>query len=309
QVPACGELEVEPVRTVGTSAQPGDGRSTIEWVPNWSERGLGGDVAATTDVQLVREDGIWRIAEADVYLNGEVRWDVFHRGPITTSLEAVLVHEFGHVLGLLHPCEGPSCDAVHQASALFPTHEMNAGTLSADDVEGMCFLYPASSCAVSCGAGSVCVDGACEEVCTNESCEARPDGSLCRSDGECLSGLCAVGFCTTECRGDAECELGLSCGAGGWCEASTDARASCESGEDCETGLCLTSVEGGMCTTSCVDEFVCLAGERCEELSGASVCVPRDSSGCSAAGDGATSSMFLTVLVLFGARRRNGWEK
>ncbi|MEM9074411.1 MAG: matrixin family metalloprotease [Myxococcota bacterium] len=303
--PSCSSAAFTSTGFVAHSATPGDGRSTIEWVDDWSARGLGGDVAATTDIQFVNEDGAWRITEADVYLNGSVRWDVFHPGPVTVSLEAVLIHELGHVLGLAHPCEGAACTATDQASALFPTHAMNAGVLAADDVDGLCSLYPASRCSISCDAGFVCRDGECvsadDVVCPD--CGPRSFGASCESDGQCESSLCALGRCTTTCERQEDCSEGAECGPEGWCRAPMLSRDVCEVGEDCMSGLCLQGEDDAACTNECLTDAECLAGEVCVSVGDVEVCAVQTSSGCAVGGTGASMSWMLVALFVIGRRR------
>lgn len=58
--------------------------------------------------------------EADIEINGvHHRWD---SGPNQPSMQSILIHELGHVLGLPHPCEGAACkeNAAARTSIMFP---------------------------------------------------------------------------------------------------------------------------------------------------------------------------------------------
>ncbi len=313
RVPDCAEVAMTATGSTPAPARPNDGRNTIEWVTRWDARGFESGAAATTDLHVERTGDAWRIVEADVYINGGVRWDVFDRGDGTTSLGAALVHELGHVLGLAHPCEGGECTERHLSSALYPTHQSNAGALSGDDVEGLCSLYARGGCVVSCDAGSVCSEGACvpsdELACSGPGCGMDlPLGATCDADAECRSRLCAEGSCTHECASNDDCAMGTECGPGRWCRSTMLDRAICDSGADCSTGLCLAPSESvATCTNECLSDFECLVDEECREVDGASVCALGVSAGCSAGGMPAGSwPAVIWMLALAIGRRRNG---
>ena len=85
------------------------------------------------------------------------------------DLQNTVTHEAGHFLGLAHPCEDPPSPGVPSCSAPLPPGETvpyaqrtmypataigetSKRVLSADDVAGVCAIYPAPS-GCSCGAG------------------------------------------------------------------------------------------------------------------------------------------------------------
>lgn len=117
-----------------------------------------------------RGDGSHRILDADILANPKPDWtSAAEPGECASeySIEAVMVHEVGHGLGLDHTSvEGatmyPSTSACDDGGA----------TLSTDDVEGILFLYGGGGP----GPGPVC--------------ELLQQGDVCTSHSECCSGKC-----------------------------------------------------------------------------------------------------------------------
>jgi hypothetical protein len=87
------------------------------------------------------------------------------------DLQNTVTHEVGHFIGLRHPCTPaqaaepglPSCNTVlpdpevpYTARTMSPTtqpREITKRDLSADEVQAVCDIYPASSGGCGCGAG------------------------------------------------------------------------------------------------------------------------------------------------------------
>ena len=137
------------------------------------------------------------------------------------DLLTVLVHELGHALGLAHNCapEAPElmCGAEHAGIVMHPIYGEGGTRLAADDVEGICALYPAltpepAGCAqaADCYEGELCVEGAC-----------HPDslfGPACAQRSDCATTYCiedssspAGGICTRQCESSSECPSGAQC--------------------------------------------------------------------------------------------------
>lgn len=78
------------------------------------------------------------ITEADVLMNNQLSWNSY-RGNVrsgTTDFRRLVMHEFGHVIGLNHPNEhGQNVAAVMNSSP------GNTDTLTADDISAAQFLY------------------------------------------------------------------------------------------------------------------------------------------------------------------------
>jgi len=95
-----------------------------------------GDVVAETQTCFDRESG--ELVNAAVFMNSSATWDAYD-GPLIfpiNDIRRVLLHEFGHVLGLAHP------DDFGQAVvAIMNSQESNVYRLQADDVDGLFFLY------------------------------------------------------------------------------------------------------------------------------------------------------------------------
>jgi len=157
--PACSALTV---RDDGTSAPPrvwGDDQNTLEWVETgWASRGpaFGSFTIAVTTNQLLRVGDRWTIDESDMELNAEgYRWVIDGGEPDAdpVDVQGLVVHEAGHFLGLLHPCESPGFDGAPDCPAEWAETPTMAPvytgeeqrTLAPDDVDGICYLYPAAA--------------------------------------------------------------------------------------------------------------------------------------------------------------------
>lgn len=281
-------------------AASGDGRNSVEWVfTGWEKRGFPASAPGATDVVYEKKSGAWHIIEADIYLNAELfQWSKLPAAPV--YLNAVIVHELGHALGLLHPCEtmatadpsAPTCSSVNGASetAMYPEYDPAQASLSQDDVAGLCFLYPKQSCEQSgCPAGSACIDGACQPGCSVETpCNsgAAPLGDPCMQGSECSTGVCVDGHCVQACGvtpgcGASECAtsadgaryckttlgaLGDTCGAPAECLGQHCVQVG-ESAPVC-TRACGAGCPGGWTCMSVEDTGVCLLQKQVEASGG-----------------------------------------
>jgi hypothetical protein len=85
------------------------------------------------------------VAEADVVINGaHFRWSARGDPPSTSSLEALLVHELGHVLGLDHPTwDAESAPSVMDSDSMKRAHP-EAARPSRREVDLVCARYASS---------------------------------------------------------------------------------------------------------------------------------------------------------------------
>jgi hypothetical protein len=266
-------------------AKAGDGRNSVQWVTSgWEARGFDVSAPAQTDVQFERNaDGVWRIVEADIYLNADgFSWsDSPEEGSVT--LEPVLLHELGHVLGLLHPCgdEAPSVPACVEDPTfdvvMNPAYSAERTTPTDDDLAGICALYGQSvpTCradadcpaALSCSASGGCVAG------------AKPEGVSCSGDRDCESGLCASEVCAMPCTSSTDCPAQSACSfeadVGACVSVLRELGESCSQSEECVSQQCVIDQHGaGYCTRRCATDDVCPQDWRCGAPAAERVCIP-----------------------------------
>lgn len=83
--------------------------------------------------------GSGAILNAPVFVNNGVQWNAYD-GPLVApvnDIRRVLLHEFGHVLGLSHPDK-----AGQQVVAIMNSRESDIDRLQPDDISGILSLYP-----------------------------------------------------------------------------------------------------------------------------------------------------------------------
>lgn len=93
----------------------------------------------TLAVAVYRNEGDRRV-ESDVVFNTAWNWDSY-RGPLRDGAEdirRVAIHEFGHVLGLLHPDQA---DPPQNVTAIMNAFVSDLDGLQADDIAGAQWLY------------------------------------------------------------------------------------------------------------------------------------------------------------------------
>ncbi|MDB4942487.1 MAG: hypothetical protein JWP97_2021 [Labilithrix sp.] len=218
----------------------------------WPAELTPGAVAQT--VVHLDADGNYR--DADIHLDSAAFRFSLDGAPGTQDLRSILVHELGHALGLGH-----SSDA---RATMYPSGSgLRWRSLEADDVAGVCALYPGSGdsgCEVAaCPSPFLCVAGACQrpgtrsDVCSPcdrvpGACEAAGDDARCIDLG---AGTLAGRACGRACTTDASCGAGFHCrptSAAGdlQCVADDDCRTAanaCKADADCLAGSC----HGGAC--------------------------------------------------------------
>ncbi len=173
-LPACSALRVDGGGFGGAAAIYGDDRNVVEWVEDgsWGARGFSQFTIGVTTSQFLRVSDRWTFDESDMELNADdFRWviDGGTSDADPVDVQGLVVHEAGHFFGLLHSCDpsasdgAPACADGAEPETMWPRYTgENQRTLEPDDVDGICFLYPAPGCDVSgCPAGERCLDGAC----------------------------------------------------------------------------------------------------------------------------------------------------
>ena len=262
----CSELHPFLAGWAESTPAPMDGRNTIAWVSDWKARGYPSTAPGNTDMQYRGHEGAWQIGEADVYLNAESFEFSFGSGP-GLEAEAVITHELGHALGLLHPCEpkgvdgAPDCDAVSSDVAettMYPFYAAGQSTVAPDDEAGLCYLYPPlEGCMSECGLDEECFEGECRTRCASGLCEV---GEVCGFWGCVPAGGCTRRSCLGEaCQSDEACGPLSHC-ADGVCKGGAAVWGdACHESRDCAEGACV----GGVCQPDCERDAECAPYGAC----------------------------------------------
>lgn len=273
--PACSNVLFDYRGTTDLPAQLGDGRNTVQFIAaGWEDLGYEAEQAGVTELDYApgSEEGAWFIAEADLFINAEFfSWDI---GPSAQRrpLASLFVHEGGHMLGLLHPCEEggrgvPECsEQDYTASAMFPYYDATRIALDADDEAAVCFLY---------GDVSAPLPGRCDG---DGDCSS---GEQCGEEGECVASRSSD---SESCTDHYACSPGFCTAASVCSKGSGDFGAQCAGSDDCRSGECLAgSTEEPVCTQECSAARQCPAHWTCTPVGARDVCVPDPSvkGGCS----------------------------
>lgn len=155
---ACADVHVTVAGTTTADLATDDGVSVIAWRENgWADLGYSPAQIAVTHMEYVHNSATeWSLSGGDIALNGQnFAWVLEGGMPGTefVDLQTLLTHEGGHFLGLQHPCEVGGADGAPACTNLMPptAPTMTPGyfgqlgrTLEEDDVDGICFLYPAA---------------------------------------------------------------------------------------------------------------------------------------------------------------------
>lgn len=261
--PICSQASFIQSGLSQTQAAFDDGINTVQWIHfGWAERGYPTGAAAVSDVQYAKVEGTWAIVEADLYINSDtVDWS--YSGEEVEGKQdfhTVMVHEGGHLLGLLHPCEespidgdAPLCSNGTFLVTMHPEYAIERSELSQDDVDGICFLYPGNSCQnEGCRPGYTCTARGCELACGN---------GTCASGEECVAAECVA--IEAECPECEPCESASECIGGAECIEGVCINGSALEGDPClQPGECAsgTCTSDGYCSTSCLEDEIC--GDR-----------------------------------------------
>jgi hypothetical protein len=273
--PDCSGFRAEFGEGAAAAAKFGDGRNTIEMVTSeWAALGYAETAAGATDIGYEKgADGQWRIAEADIYINAEsFHWttDAVPSDGARTIF-SVLLHEGGHALGLLHPCEedgegdAPQCKKrgiAPNQSVMYPVYEASQSTLTTDDIAGSCFLYRKCE-STGCPTGFECGSDGCILPCPSDETSGRcTTEQVCSPTGCVSSSECAATNCLKKdpCTADVDCQLGEYCTAEGTCKTGDRAFGdACSSSTQCARGVCVAAACVPACTTDneCSPDAIC----------------------------------------------------
>lgn len=299
--PSCTGVKMAYSGAHATAA-PGDGLNTIAFRSDgWTTHGLPANAMAFTDIHYTEiEPGRWIIDEADVYLNAyDFTWNASSGDPTSSvrSVRAVVTHELGHALGILHPCEtdgaggAPICtsDASFALATMYPTYRgPQQQDLGADDIAAVCALYTQAPCDPGCDVGESCVHGECVATCGS---------SICAVDETCVGGECTTGCSGVECLATGSCADAIDCAStevcvvqlclprGGGVGDPCLPDGSCTFGE-CADGYCRAPCDGGQC----------IAEYSCSSAATPNVCEPSRASFAEACVRGAECVSGLCLL-------------
>jgi hypothetical protein len=145
----------------------------------WNEM-RAGDPASTLALTTVTFDlNSGEIFDADIEINGEKRISADAVPPADSyDLESIITHEAGHFLGLSHSrvaCTSLACPTMN---ASYVPGSTDFRTLEADDIAGICAIYPPgrgaprTACTPNFGLSTVCGTAATK----SSGCSAAPVG-------------------------------------------------------------------------------------------------------------------------------------
>ena len=244
------------------------------------------------------------ISEADIVFNGYLQTWQMDGADYSTDVVSVAVHEIGHFIGLQHVLYGFS---ENDPPTMAPEQDsfMKSRTPNADDLAGVCFLYPSGAfqCASNADCPLVVGDGANGEYYVGQlACDgqgrcggisnALPEptqelGESCVGDGDCKDQMTCYPIgagrrvCASECTTNPDsCPNGYDCTPysnqpslglcfAGQAQGTAPNGASCSSSNECASRLCAPDSGGPVCREPCHSSGECAASETCQAIPGA----------------------------------------
>ena len=294
-----------------SSGQQGDGKNVLTWVTD-SRWTLGSLVLAVTTPIYNTRTG--EIVDADIAFNGySVQWSLTSSNGVA-DVESVATHELGHLFGLQHVLPVLGQPDPNPLPTMAPRMDPDLGnrTLKADDINGVCYLYPktAYTCAAptdcpyilvgdSSGIESytgriACNSGACNGV-VGLGAHSGGLGSACTTRDDCLSPLACTAY-----SGAAYCSHACSANASDACPAGF----TCVAPSAVNGGACLpaTAVSGCSCNTSSACESNCSCDPDCK--SGGCAAAPGHETGADFGVDLLTTAVAVIIVGIKSQRRR-----
>lgn len=214
--PACTDLAFIHERTVIQASELENENEVALILSGWqTELGNHRDAVGLTTVGYTGSNG--HIGRGRIEINEEhfdlADADTECPARPVRDLASVLVHEAGHFIGFAHPCEyvfdedekrcgRPFCTALlengqppEDITTMWPnidTCDTRYRTLTVDDLDGLCTIYPAGTEARACRSLEVTVDA----IVTNRPFGCRTGGRLPDNQGSAvgLAGLVIAGW-------------------------------------------------------------------------------------------------------------------
>ena len=278
--PACTSWATTYTGRTGSRPNGGDGQNVQGWVESGWPYGSG-----AIGVCSVSFWGGGTIGEADIAYNGvNYTWNLTGGGGGAVDTQSIATHEQGHFLGL-GDLYGSGCVGDPTMCGVY-SGGTGARTLAADDIDGLCTMYPASGCTgdEDCPPGEHCEDGYCVPNAALEPCSPCTDHNECGgTDDLCLGGFADGGmYCGASCTTGADCPTGFTCIEVGGAPTNQCVPATmdcsdipecvvsgdCPEGYVCVDGVCVEDTTPECYGDGdCPDGYICVDGRCVEDTS------------------------------------------